>query len=185
MRFIFGALLTVSRVCGNANDYSFCESYKDCRDSFIVSVQETEKERSLPVKLEAHEVSSKSEKGLFIDTAHFDALEKKKNLVVFVSGVHGVEGNTGSTLQTRLIKTFLDKSHLKETGFLFIHAINPWGFSKMRRVTENNVDLNRNFGVDKDLFASKNTGYTRYRKFSILKAKSLKQTSISLSSLGK
>ena len=28
---------------------------------------------------------------------------------------------------------------------VLLHAINPWGFSWARRVTEDNVDLNRNF----------------------------------------
>lgn len=33
----------------------------------------------------------------------------------------------------------------KDTAVLLIHAINPYGFSHVRRVNENNIDLNRNF----------------------------------------
>ena len=41
---------------------------------------------------------------------------------------------------------------------LLIHAINPYGFAWSRRVTEDNVDLNRNF-VDHDKAYPKNDGY--------------------------
>ena len=46
----------------------------------------------------------------------------------------------------------------KDTGALLIHAINPYGFAWTRRVTEDNVDLNRNF-VDHDKAYPKNDGY--------------------------
>ncbi len=41
------------------------------------------------------------------------------------------------------------RSCLQNTGALLIHALNPYGFAWTRRVTEDNVDLNRNF-VDHD-----------------------------------
>ena len=46
----------------------------------------------------------------------------------------------------------------KDTGASDRHAINPYGFAWTRRVTEDNVDLNRNF-VDHDKAYPKNDGY--------------------------
>jgi hypothetical protein len=42
---------------------------------------------------------------------------------------------------------------------LFVHAMNPWGYKHRRRVTEQNVDLNRNLSVNPQLFATANDGY--------------------------
>ncbi|NJK97047.1 MAG: DUF2817 domain-containing protein [Bacteroidales bacterium] len=46
---------------------------------------------------------------------------------------------------------------------MLVHAINPWGFKHNRRVTRNNVDLNRNFSMTSDLFQIKNQGYSKIR----------------------
>jgi hypothetical protein len=42
---------------------------------------------------------------------------------------------------------------------LVIHNLNPFGFKNLRRVNENNIDLNRNFALDSDLFKRSNIGY--------------------------
>ena len=41
--------------------------------------------------------------------------------------------------------TFLEAVRLARIAVLFVHAVNPHGFSHGRRVNEDNVDLNRNF----------------------------------------
>jgi hypothetical protein len=51
-----------------------------------------------------------------------------------------------------------------DTAILFVHAINPYGFSHVRRVTEDNVDLNRNF-VDHGNAKPANPGYDTLRDF--------------------
>lgn len=48
-----------------------------------------------------------------------------------------------------MLDNCVDKS---QTGILIIHSINPYGHKYFRRVTENNVDLNRNFDIDENLF---------------------------------
>lgn len=81
---------------------------------------------------------------LSMDVASLGAEDSKQTLVVS-SGTHGVEGHTGSGIQTGLLKEWA-RSRLPEgTGLLMIHAINPYGMAHLRRVTEDNVDLNRNF----------------------------------------
>lgn len=64
------------------------------------------------------------------------------DVVIVVSGTHGVEGYLGSALQRHHLET-LDPE--PGPAIVFVHALNPHGFSWVRRVNEDNVDLNRNF----------------------------------------
>jgi len=87
------------------------------------------------------------------------AQKRGKKLIIISSGVHGIEGFAGSALQRMFMAELLPKLDLSETGVLFIHGVNPWGIKNRRRVDENNVDMNRNFDVDRKLFSLKNPGY--------------------------
>lgn len=67
-------------------------------------------------------------------------------LLVITSGTHGVEGFAGSACQIGLLsdKTLLEIAHANQVALLIVHAVNPYGFSHLRRVNEDNVDINRN-----------------------------------------
>jgi hypothetical protein len=72
------------------------------------------------------------------------------------SGAHGVEGFCGSALQLQLVE---DAPALpRDTALMLVHAVNPHGFSHLRRVNEDNVDLNRNF-IDFAAGAPENDAY--------------------------
>src|SRR6266550_1500371 len=71
--------------------------------------------------------------------------EHAERLVVLVSGTHGIEGFCGSACQTGLLAEGLYREAGSDTAFLLVHALNPYGFAHQARVTEDNVDLNRNF----------------------------------------
>lgn len=74
-----------------------------------------------------------------------------KNLVVIVSGVHGPETFASSAIQHFFLNEKAELFVKKNVSLLLIHAMNPYGFKYGRRVTEANVDLNRNFFIpDKD-----------------------------------
>jgi hypothetical protein len=62
-----------------------------------------------------------------------------------VSGVHGVEGFSGSATQVGWIARQGYDALPPDTAVLMIHLINPWGAAHLRRYTEGNVDLCRNF----------------------------------------
>ena len=66
---------------------------------------------------------------------------------MLTSGTHGIEGYCGSGCQVGLLRdhAFLEAVRLARIAVLFVHAVNPHGFSHGRRVNEDNVDLNRNF----------------------------------------
>ncbi len=66
------------------------------------------------------------------------------SLLLLVSGTHGVEGFTGSALQHRWLDDFAE-GRPDGVRVVLLHAFNPHGFSWVRRVNEDNVDLNRNF----------------------------------------
>ncbi|MEO1171359.1 MAG: M14 family metallopeptidase [Myxococcota bacterium] len=66
-------------------------------------------------------------------------------VVVVNSGTHGVEGFLGSAVQQRILDRSLWSRAPNDVRWVLIHALNPWGYAWLRRVTEDNVDLNRNF----------------------------------------
>jgi hypothetical protein len=66
-------------------------------------------------------------------------------LVYAQSGTHGIEGFCGSGLQVSWLERRLFRELPHDTALLLAHAMNPYGFAWQRRVTEDNVDLNRNF----------------------------------------
>jgi hypothetical protein len=60
-----------------------------------------------------------------------------------VSGTHGVEGYAGSALQCHwLDRRAVDRPDAVRV--VLVHGLNPYGFAWVRRVDEQNVDLNRN-----------------------------------------
>ncbi len=69
-----------------------------------------------------------------------------REVLMVSSGTHGVEGYCGSGLQHALLRGGGELDGALEAGarVVLVHALNPWGFSWRRRVTEDNVDLNRN-----------------------------------------
>jgi hypothetical protein len=109
-------------------------------------------------------VSSSADGDLTIDLCYIPALEKSK-LIIISCGIHGVEGFAGSAAQRMFMREILPKVDLENTGIFLIHGMNPFGFKYVRRVTENNVDLNRNCDVGKALFTGKNEGYSSLVEF--------------------
>jgi hypothetical protein len=90
----------------------------------------------------------------------FDGPLDAVSLLIVISGVHGVEGYCGSAIQTGLLSLGLSE-HVRADGgvaVLHVHAANPYGFSHSRRVTQENVDLNRNF-IDFSASLPVNVGY--------------------------
>jgi predicted deacylase len=66
-------------------------------------------------------------------------------VVVLVSATHGVEGFPGSAAQADWLFNAGHGALGEGVSVLLVHAINPYGFAWQRRVTEEGVDLNRNF----------------------------------------
>lgn len=74
-----------------------------------------------------------------------------RSVVFHMAGTHGIEGFVGSAIQLAILDQLGERiSKYCSSGaraVVFLAALNPWGFKNLRRVNENNVDLNRNFLV--------------------------------------
>ena len=81
---------------------------------------------------------------LFTDVARIGPADADA-VVIATASTHGVEGFCGSGAMTGLLRD----GHLADLpdglAVVLVHAINPHGFAHLRRVNEDNVDLNRNF----------------------------------------
>lgn len=119
----------------------FSSSYREARQKFLAAC----KTRTLQVdsRRNPNAIGVKGEP-LYTDIVRIGASDAKKALLL-LSGTHGVEGYCGSGVQVALLNHgFLDNLPT-DICVIIIHAMNPYGFSHDRRVTEDNVDLNRNF----------------------------------------
>jgi len=129
----------------------FSPSYAVARRKFLAAAAA----RKLPVDSRVLDLPGAEGETLAIDVVLDGPADASKMLVV-LSGVHGVEGFCGSAIQTGMLAGGAP-AH-EDTAVLHVHAINPYGFSHLRRVTQENVDLNRNF-VDFSQPLPANAGY--------------------------
>ena len=79
-------------------------------------------------------------------------------VLVMIAATHGVEGFCGSGAQIDWLRRGEATRRPADVAVLMIHAINPYGFAWLRRVTHENVDLNRNW-VDFAAPLPENPGY--------------------------
>lgn len=118
----------------------FSTSYTDARKNFL----EAAKDSGASLWSYEHPECGPHNAALFTDCAWIGP-ENATKVLVLSSGTHGVEGFCGSGAQIdwlcRREYSFLEA----DMAVLLIHAINPYGFAWKRRVTHENVDLNRNF----------------------------------------
>ena len=118
----------------------FSNSYPEARDRFLRSARRA----GATTRCEHHTTAVGPDgESLHLDAAWLGPVNAGRVLVV-CSGTHGIEGYAGSAVQTAWLERFRGRLP-QNTAVLLLHAINPWGFAHRMRVTEENVDLNRNF----------------------------------------
>jgi len=118
---------------------SFSQSFSEARDKFLAAAEAAGASMSRYV----HGLPALDGGPLSCDAAWVGDPDAE-NVLVTVSGTHGVEGFAGSAVQVADLR-HLSQNPLEKVAVLHIHAINPWGMDRLHRTTENNVDLNRNF----------------------------------------
>lgn len=122
-----------------ASDY-FSANYSKARSRFLAAAKAAGAQMSVyknPARGPAGEE-------LTTDVAWIGPADAERVLVT-ISATHGVEGFCGSGAQAGWFESGLYREAPDGTALMQIHAINPHGFAWLRRVTEDNVDLNRNF----------------------------------------
>ncbi|HTR10555.1 MAG TPA: M14 family metallopeptidase [Paraburkholderia sp.] len=136
-------------------DY-FSGSYVQAREKFV----EAAHAGGFEIKQMMHPSAlGPDNENLSIDLA-IHAPAGARSLLIVTSGTHGVEGFCGSGCQVGLLQdaAFLAEARRRGVALLMIHGVNPYGFAHLRRVNEDNVDLNRN-STDFSTALDTNPGY--------------------------
>ena len=120
----------------------FSSSYAQARHKFF----EAAKAAGLSVESYLHPLPGRDGETLAMDVVR-EGPADAQNLLIVSSACHGVEGYCGSGVQVHALQdsTWREAARKSNVAVLYIHALNPYGFSHVRRVTHENVDLNRNF----------------------------------------
>ena len=121
---------------------AFSDSYAEARGKFLAAAEAA----GLGVQSHVHPLLGRDGEQLAMDVVR-DGAEDAKRLLIVSSACHGVEGFCGSGVQITLLADADFRAAARAAGVavLYIHALNPYGFSWWRRTTHENVDLNRNF----------------------------------------
>lgn len=131
----------------------FSRRYAEARQRFTQAARS----RGLAVESQVLGLPGAEGEELALDVV-LDGDPRAPRLLMTTSACHGVEGYAGSAIQTGLL---LHGQLAREgVAVLHLHALNPHGFSHGRRVTQENVDLNRNV-VDFDAPLPSNPGYAQ------------------------
>ena len=121
---------------------AFSGTYAEARVKFLEAVAAV----GLTVDSHLHPEPGRDGEVLAMDVA-FDDAPGARSLLIVTSACHGVEGYCGSGVQVFALHDAEWRARAKAQGVavLYVHALNPYGFSHIRRTTHENVDLNRNF----------------------------------------
>ncbi len=120
----------------------FHRSYAEARTAFLDAAAAAQAQASS----DDHPLRGRDGEVLAVDVAVLGDPAARKRLLLS-SGCHGVEGYCGSGVQIAALQDAALRDACRTAGvtLVFAHALNPYGFSHLRRVTHENVDLNRNF----------------------------------------
>lgn len=123
----------------------FCISYDDCQRTFKDALAKKQAEIS-GVKQWFVGLPETDDHDLQVGFAFLpSAGDGEKKLLIMSSGIHGLEGYTGSAVQQLFLQEMLDHASRQNIDVLMIHGINAYGMKNYRRHTVNRVDLNRNW----------------------------------------
>lgn len=121
---------------------AFSKTYAEARQKFLSAAQKA----GLQVESHVHPEKGRDGEELAMDVVREGPADAKHVLLVS-SACHGVEGYCGSGVQIDALQNAEWHQAVAKSGVavVYVHALNPHGFSHVRRVTQENVDLNRNF----------------------------------------
>ena len=121
---------------------AFSSRYVLARQKFLQACASV----GLGVRSHVHPLKGRDGEELAMDVA-LDGKPDAERLLIVTSACHGIEGYCGSGVQIFALHDdeWREKARDQGVAVLYVHALNPHGFSHGRRVTHENVDLNRNF----------------------------------------
>jgi Protein of unknown function (DUF2817) len=120
----------------------FSVSYQEARAKFLAAAASNQ----LSPHSYAHPLPGLAGEALALDVVQ-DGDSDAARLLILSSACHGAEGFCGSGVQVYALQDQAWRDYARTNGvtILYLHALNPYGFSHMRRTTQENIDLNRNF----------------------------------------
>ena len=120
----------------------FAQSYAEARGKFLAAADAA----GLSVQSHPHPLRGRDGEALAMDVVRLGPTDATAVLLVS-SACHGVEGFCGSGVQNALLADagFHAAAAAAGVAVVYVHALNPHGFSWWRRTTHENVDLNRNW----------------------------------------
>jgi Protein of unknown function (DUF2817) len=120
----------------------FSDNYAQARTKFFDAAAAA----NLVVTSYTHPLHGAAGEVLAMDVAYAGASDAER-LLVISSACHGAEGFCGSGVQVHALHDPLWRAAAQSAGVavLYVHGLNPYGFSHLRRTTHENIDLNRNF----------------------------------------
>ena len=121
-------------------DSYFSDNYAEARGKFLAAADKA----GAFVWQFAHPMKGPSGGDLGIDIIILGS-QNARNIVVAGSATHGIEGFCGSGCQIGFLRENWRARLDSDTALVLVHANNPHGFAHLRRVNEDNIDLNRNF----------------------------------------
>lgn len=134
-------------------DRSFAADYRTARTLFLTAARAA----GAALTSITHSDNGPAGEAMAIDLAWFGPADAERVLVL-VSGTNGVTGFCGSGAQVDWMAGGGPAALPTGVAALVVHALNPYGFAWLRRVTVNGVDLNRN-GIDFSLPPPANRDY--------------------------
>ncbi len=127
--------------------------YQEARRRFLAAAERA----GATLTVHEHPQRGPDDGPLATDVAVLGPPDAPARLLV-ISGTHGVEGFAGSLCESTWLED--GAARPKDLAVVVVHAMNPYGFAWVRRVNEDNVDLNRNC-VDFGAPLPANPGYDR------------------------
>jgi hypothetical protein len=137
----------------------FPKTYDDARAQFLSSAKKIQAAHPR-AEIRSFHVPSQTDQNLYVDEIYIPS-KTPQSLLILTSGVHGLEASLGSAAQLQFMQTQLNFALSKGIGVWIVHCLNPYGWKYARRVTEENINLNRNFGTTPESFRTPNDGYLR------------------------
>jgi hypothetical protein len=123
-------------------EQAFSSSYAQARARFLQAAADA----GVPVESKLHPMKGLEGEVLAMDVAR-DGPADASRLLILSSACHGVEGFCGSGVQLAALTDadWREQARAAGVAVLYVHALNPYGFSHIGRTTHENVDINRNF----------------------------------------
>ena len=123
----------------------FCADYNECREMFQ-NAASTKADRIVGARTWSVNLPETADKDLQVRFGFFPSSKSgPKKLLIMSSGIHGLEGYTGSAVQNLFLNEILPYANNQNIDVLMINGMNAFGMKNQRRHTANRVDLNRNW----------------------------------------